>query len=108
MQSAIGAVLMLAASLAPTKGWFAPSQPLNVTVKAEGEASLVLTDFNGRAMVKPMISASTIRGTAIQNCFRLDTPYFRIVDTRKRSKLKIINPQINAKRTVQPQSPNTL
>jgi peptidyl-prolyl cis-trans isomerase B (cyclophilin B) len=50
MHSAIGAVLFLAASLAPTKGWFAPSQPLNVTVKAEGEASLVLTDFNGRAL----------------------------------------------------------
>ena len=35
MQAAIGAVLFLAASLAPTRGWFAPSQPLNIEVKAE-------------------------------------------------------------------------
>jgi peptidyl-prolyl cis-trans isomerase B (cyclophilin B) len=40
--------LVLAASLVPSKSWFAPTQPLNVTVKAEGEATLVLTDFAGR------------------------------------------------------------
>ena len=50
MHAAIGAVLFLAASIAPTKGWFAPSQPLNISVKAEGDASLVLTDFNGRVL----------------------------------------------------------
>ena len=47
---AIGAVLFLAAGIVPTKGWFAPSQPLNVSVKAEGDASLVLTDYNGRVL----------------------------------------------------------
>ena len=50
MSTAIGAVLFLAASLSPAKGWFAPSQPLNVEVKPGGPATLVLTDFHGRVM----------------------------------------------------------
>jgi peptidyl-prolyl cis-trans isomerase B (cyclophilin B) len=49
MQTAVYAVLMLA-SLVPTKGWFAPTQPITINVKAEGEQSLLLTDFNGRAL----------------------------------------------------------
>ena len=56
MPAAIGAVLFLAAALAPapslspTKGWFAPSQPLSIEVKPGGPATLVLTDFHGRVM----------------------------------------------------------
>ena len=50
MPSSIGAVLFLAASVLPTKGWFAPSQPINVQVKSEGPATLVLTDFHGRTL----------------------------------------------------------
>lgn len=41
---------MLLATLAPTKGWFAPGQPLTMHVKADGEQMLVLTDFNGRSL----------------------------------------------------------
>ena len=49
MQAAVYAVLMLA-SLIPSKGWFAPDQPLVVDVRAEGEQMLLLTDFNGRVL----------------------------------------------------------
>ena len=49
MSAAVYAVLMLAA-LVPSKGWFAPDQPITVNVRAEGEQMLLLTDFNGRAL----------------------------------------------------------
>ena len=49
MQAVAIAVLMLA-GLVPTRGWFAPEQPLTIQVKAEGEQALVLTDFGGRAL----------------------------------------------------------
>ena len=42
--------VLAVATLIPTKGWFAPSQPIQIQVKAEGEQELVLTDFNGRAL----------------------------------------------------------
>jgi hypothetical protein len=38
------------AALTPTKMWFAPNQPLTVNVKPGGEATLVLTDFNGKVL----------------------------------------------------------
>jgi peptidyl-prolyl cis-trans isomerase B (cyclophilin B) len=49
MQSTFCAVLFVA-SLVPTKGWFAPEQPLTIQVKAEREQALLLTDFNGRSL----------------------------------------------------------
>src|SRR5436309_10904766 len=49
MQSAVYAVLMLAA-LVPTKGWFAPDQPLTINVKADAGQMLLMTDSNGRAL----------------------------------------------------------
>lgn len=49
MQTAVYAVMILA-TLVPTKGWFAPDQPLTVNVKADGEQMLILTDFNGRSL----------------------------------------------------------
>ncbi|HEX8914873.1 MAG TPA: hypothetical protein VF796_21145, partial [Humisphaera sp.] len=33
--------------LAPAKTWFAPGQPMDVKVAAEGDVTLVLTDFLG-------------------------------------------------------------
>jgi peptidyl-prolyl cis-trans isomerase B (cyclophilin B) len=36
--------------LTPTKMWFAPNQPVTVDVKPGGEATLVLTDFNGKVL----------------------------------------------------------
>src|SRR5260221_638143 len=43
--------LLLFSVLFPSKGWFAPDQPWNVTVKppAGGAVRLVLTDFTGTA-----------------------------------------------------------
>ena len=49
MQAVVYAIVVLA-GLVPTKGWFAPEQPLTIQVKAEGEQALVLTDFSGRAL----------------------------------------------------------
>src|SRR5688572_14367606 len=65
MQAAIGAVLFLAAGLAPTRGWFAPSQPLNIEVKAEGDSTLVLTDFNGRVLESK--APTDVKGDATVN-----------------------------------------
>src|SRR5204862_7336620 len=48
MRAVVFAVMALS-GVVPTKGWFAPDQPLTVTVKAEGEQALLVTDFNGRA-----------------------------------------------------------
>jgi hypothetical protein len=59
-------------------------------------------------MVNPINSANASLGIAIHNCLRLLMPYLRIVETRKRSKLKMINPQMIAKPIVQNQLPNTV
>src|SRR5437016_1893130 len=40
--------LLLVSMLVPGKGWYAPEQPLEVTVRASGEYALALTDFTGR------------------------------------------------------------
>jgi peptidyl-prolyl cis-trans isomerase B (cyclophilin B) len=58
MQVALYAA-MLVASLVPMKGWFAPDQPLTITVKAEAEQALLLTDFNGRALESKAPTAVT-------------------------------------------------
>ena len=60
-------------------------------------ATFIATSFskifssNGLAIVSPMMNARSILGTAIHNCFFFEIPYLRIVDTRKRSKLKMAN-----------------
>jgi len=41
-------LLSLVSALVPTKTWFAPGQPPSVTVKAQGDVTLVLTDFFGK------------------------------------------------------------
>ncbi|HEX4796063.1 MAG TPA: peptidylprolyl isomerase [Humisphaera sp.] len=43
------ALLAIVAAVVPMRNWYAPSQPLTVDVKSEGDAKLVLTDFNGTA-----------------------------------------------------------
>ena len=48
--TSVAIAILAVASLVPTKGWFAPEQPLTILVKAEGEQALLLTDFNGRAL----------------------------------------------------------
>lgn len=42
--------ILLAASLTPSKMWFANDQPITVDVKAGGAAQLVLTDFSGKVL----------------------------------------------------------
>jgi peptidyl-prolyl cis-trans isomerase B (cyclophilin B) len=44
--------VMLFSVLIPTRLWFAPNQPISVTPKAEGEISIVLTDFTGKTAEK--------------------------------------------------------
>ena len=49
---AVLSILLVAASLTPTKMWFAPGQPIMIDVKPGGaEATLVLTDFAGKILV---------------------------------------------------------
>lgn len=45
--------------LFPTKGWFSPSQPVMVDVKAKGTVTLVLTDFGGQG-VEPANDANPV------------------------------------------------
>lgn len=40
--------LVLLSVLFPSKAWYAPGQPIDVEVRAEGTVSLVLTDFAGK------------------------------------------------------------
>ena len=47
----VAPALVLFSVLFPTKLWFAPDQPLTVTVKPSGGAvALVLTDFLGKVI----------------------------------------------------------
>jgi peptidyl-prolyl cis-trans isomerase B (cyclophilin B) len=43
-------VVMLFSVLVPAKMWFAPNQPIQVTVQSQRDASLVLVDFMGRVL----------------------------------------------------------
>lgn len=42
--------LLLASVITPARTWYPPDQPLNVTIKPQGEAQLVLTDFTGKTL----------------------------------------------------------
>jgi peptidyl-prolyl cis-trans isomerase B (cyclophilin B) len=44
----VATAVMMLAVLIPSKTWFAPNQPLNVMVKAQGPVTLVATDFSGK------------------------------------------------------------
>jgi cyclophilin family peptidyl-prolyl cis-trans isomerase len=46
------AIVAMFSILIPQKSWFAPDQPLNVTIKAGGQTALVLTDFSGKTLAK--------------------------------------------------------
>jgi peptidyl-prolyl cis-trans isomerase B (cyclophilin B) len=63
MNAAIG-LMALFSVLVPQKMWFAPTQPLNVTIKSGQPVSLVLTDFTGRAM-EPSASTDVSDGATI-------------------------------------------
>ncbi|HEX2970828.1 MAG TPA: peptidylprolyl isomerase [Tepidisphaeraceae bacterium] len=47
MQS-LATSIVLFSILLPSKMWYAPNQPLTVTVETEGTVALILTDFTGR------------------------------------------------------------
>lgn len=44
--------IMLFSVLIPTRLWFAPNQPITINPKAEGEITVVLTDFAGKPVEK--------------------------------------------------------
>ena len=43
----LAALLAVASAIVPTRTWYPPSDPLTLNIKAEGDSTLVLTDFNG-------------------------------------------------------------
>ncbi|HZL37516.1 MAG TPA: peptidylprolyl isomerase [Tepidisphaeraceae bacterium] len=47
---AIVYLLALITSITPSRTWYPPSEPLTVTVKADGDSRLVLTDFSGKQL----------------------------------------------------------
>jgi peptidyl-prolyl cis-trans isomerase B (cyclophilin B) len=47
---AMVSLVMLFSALIPQKGWFAPDQPVNITVKAQGPVTLFMTNFAGRSV----------------------------------------------------------
>ena len=49
MNAIVASILSLASVLVPTKGWFAPGQPIFVNVQTTGETTLILTDFAGKS-----------------------------------------------------------
>lgn len=50
--NAVVSIMMFVSVLAPTKSWYRPGEPINITVKAPegGEVRIVLTDFTNRAI----------------------------------------------------------
>src|SRR6476620_8586866 len=77
----VTAAMVLWSVLVPTKVWFAPNQPVNVTIKPEhGAVALVLTDFTGKPYdprvspivegeqtvdLRPMFAQITMPGTYV-------------------------------------------
>jgi peptidyl-prolyl cis-trans isomerase B (cyclophilin B) len=57
MQPLIGVMLAFSV-LVPQKIWFAPSQPVNITIKSDTPVSLVLTDFTGKQLATAKGSAT--------------------------------------------------
>jgi cyclophilin family peptidyl-prolyl cis-trans isomerase len=49
MNVAVSAMLLFSV-LVPSKGWYAPNQPIEIHVKQPGEVTLFVTDFGGRAL----------------------------------------------------------
>ena len=49
MNVLVASILAFASVLVPSKGWYAPNQPILVTVKGSGETTLMLTDFAGKS-----------------------------------------------------------
>lgn len=49
MSVVVASIMAFASVLVPTKGWYAPNQPILVNVKAPGETTLLLTDFAGKS-----------------------------------------------------------
>jgi hypothetical protein len=44
----IASILSLASVLVPSKGWYAPNEPILITVNGSGDTNLLLTDFAGK------------------------------------------------------------
>ncbi len=49
MNAIVASVIALASVLVPSKGWYAPGEPILVNLKATGETTLLLTDFAGKS-----------------------------------------------------------
>ena len=43
----LAALLAIASAIVPARTWYPPSEPLMLNIKAEGDSTLMLTDFNG-------------------------------------------------------------
>jgi len=56
MHPLVSAILSLVSILTPTRTWYPPASPLTVDVKMDGDATLVLTDFDGKP-IPPSASA---------------------------------------------------
>ena len=64
MTSMLSLILLAAATVMPTKGWFAPHQPVTIDVaEAGGDATLVLTNFTG-GVLDPSAPADVAGGSA--------------------------------------------
>lgn len=50
MTAAVTLLTLLFSVLMPQKMWYAPSQPLNITIKSDKDATLMLTDFSGKVI----------------------------------------------------------
>jgi peptidyl-prolyl cis-trans isomerase B (cyclophilin B) len=93
---AIALTMMFVSVLLPQKGYYAPDQPVNINVKAEGEVNLFLTDFMGRSIepkgsvivdgektvdVKALFPDMTTPGTYILYAVPKDKPNKEFVGT---------------------------
>src|ERR1700679_1908917 len=50
MTAAVTLFSILFSVLVPQKIWYAPSQPLNITIQSDKDVSLELTDFSGKVI----------------------------------------------------------
>lgn len=79
MTSMLSLILLAAATITPTKGWFLPGQPITIDVAgAGGDATLVLTNFAG-GVLDPSGAADVpggeAKGVDLRKIFpQLDTP----------------------------------
>src|SRR4051794_23025673 len=71
---ALSVVVLLACGLASARTWYPPDGPVNVEVKADRDARLVLTNFAGEEIKPDSDQLAEVKGTQTVDLKKVFTP----------------------------------